>query len=38
MGDAINGFTKFDELEAFIMLNPISVICLNECWPSDQGM
>ena len=29
-------FTKFDELEAFIHRvnkgNPISVICLNECW------
>ena len=34
-----NAFTKFDELEAFINRvnkgNPISVICLNECWLSE---
>ena len=34
-----NAFTKFDELEAFIYRvnkgNPISVICLNECWLSE---
>ena len=34
-----NAFTKFDELEAFIYRvnkgNPISVICLNECWQSE---
>ena len=33
-----NAFTKFDELESFINRvnngNPISVICLNECWLS----
>ena len=31
-----NIFTKFDELESFVhranATNPISVICLNECW------
>jgi len=31
-----NAFTKFDEFESFIqrvnMENPISIICLNECW------
>ena len=31
-----NIFTKFDELESFVhranTANPISVICLNECW------
>ena len=34
-----NAFTKFDELEAFINRvnkgNPISIICLNECWLSE---
>ena len=33
-----NAFTKFDELETCINRvnkgNPISVICLNECWLS----
>ena len=31
-----NAFTKFDEFESFIQRvnieNPISIICLNECW------
>ena len=34
-----NAFTKLDKLEAFIKRvnkgNPISVICLNECWLSE---
>ena len=34
-------FTKFDELEIFIqrvnVSNPVSIICLNECWLSDQS-
>ena len=33
-----NAFTKFDELEIFIqrvnVSNPVSIICLNECWLS----
>ena len=36
-----NAFTKFDELEIFIqrvnVSNPVSIICLNECWLSDQS-
>ena len=36
-----NAFTKFDELELFIqrvnVSNPVSIICLNECWLSDQS-
>ena len=36
-----NAFTKFDELEIFIQRvnvgNPVSIICLNECWLSDQS-
>ena len=35
-----NAFTKFDEFEIFIqrvnVSNPVSIICLNECWLSDQ--
>ena len=34
-------FTKFDELELFIQRvivnNPVSIICLNVCWVSDQS-
>ena len=36
-----NAFTKFDELEIFIRMvnvsNPVSIICLNEYWLSDQS-
>ena len=36
-----NAFTQFDELEIFIqrvnVSNPVSIICLNECWLSDQS-
>ena len=36
-----NAFTKFDELEIFIQMvnssNPVSIICLNECWLNDQS-
>ncbi len=36
-----NVFTKFDELESFVcrvnVANPISVICLNECWLSERS-
>ena len=36
-----NAFTKFDELELFIervnINNPISVICLNECWLNSKS-
>ena len=36
-----NAFTKFDELEIFFqrvnVSNPVSIICLNECWLSDQS-
>ena len=36
-----NAFTKFGELEIFIqrvnVSNPVSIICLNECWLSDQS-
>ena len=35
-----NIFTKFEELELFIqrinVRNPVSVICLNECWLSHK--
>ena len=35
-----NAFTKFDELELFIqrinVSNSVSIICLIECWLSDQ--
>ena len=36
-----NAFAKFDELEIFIQrvnsTNPVSIICLNECWLNDQS-
>ena len=36
-----NAFTKFDELEIFIervnINNPISAICLNECWLNSKS-
>ena len=36
-----NAFTKFDELELFVervnINNPISVICLNECWLNSKS-
>ena len=36
-----NAFTKYDELALFVnrvnLYNPISVICLNECWLSVQS-
>ena len=36
-----NIFTKFDELESFVdrvnILNPISAICLNECWIKENS-
>ena len=36
-----NAFTKFDELELFIQWvnthNPVSVICLNECWLNEKS-
>ena len=36
-----NAFTKFDELESFVyrvnIFNPISVICLNECWLNERS-
>ena len=36
-----NAFTKYDELALFVnrvnINNPISVICLNECWLSVQS-
>ena len=37
-----NAFTKFDELELFIQRvnthNPVSVICLNECWLNEKSV
>ena len=36
-----NIFSKFDELDSFInrvnVKNPISVICLNECWIKEDS-
>ena len=36
-----NAFAKFDELKIFIQrvnsTNPVSIICLNECWLNDQS-
>ena len=36
-----NAFAKFDELKLFIqrvnVSNPVSIICLNECWLSGQS-
>ena len=36
-----NAFTKFNELELFVervnINNPISVICLNECWLNSKS-
>ena len=36
-----NAFTRFYEIELFLqrvnVCNPESILCLNECWPSDQS-